>query len=352
MVDGVTPTRDDAEFIPFEAVGEDMTMTMTMTMTMVDTTVVPDEAGNRVDDATMTFDTATSTATSTATTTPTPTPASSGSSTIFSFHIISTGLDLIPWDLLTLEHVIGQGARSQVHAGYMYGAPVAIKIMSSLSKRMMDAFVKEIEILHRVRHPNIVSVYGYVRPASSCVGIVTELMSGGDLHTRVHKHGGHPLRVQDALSLLVDVGHALCFLHAKGMPHRDIKPSNVVLNARGDQAKLADFGLSADVQEVLHLEGAGTERYAAPEVLLGGVADMDSDVFSFGVMAYEVLSGRRPFANAPSGNVRGNVFHPPGEPTDFPGGVEGEIVDIIFECFGDTGSRPSMFDLVRVLSQP
>jgi serine/threonine-protein kinase len=155
-------------------------------------------------------------------------------------------------------------------------------------------FLREQEILRRVSHPNIVRVLGMGTDPSPF--LVEEFVPGGDLKTLLRDGGEIPL--PRAIDLLWGILRGLAELHDLGIVHRDLKPGNILLRKDGEPV-IADFGL-ATMKDLaaLTLEPAilGTLHYMAPEQLRGAPADCRSDVFSFGVLAFQVLSSSLPFA--------------------------------------------------------
>ena len=182
---------------------------------------------------------------------------------------------------------------------------VAIKILHeehAANPVLVDAFLREARCYAALTHPNIVSVYGCDvidgRPF-----IAMELVEGFDLRTWLRdKDHDRPIQHDAALSILRDVGRALEAAHGAtpSVAHRDLKPANIMLSARGD-VKLADFGLALVGDSQLTHTGTlkGSPPYMSPEQTYGtrldSAAAQRSDLFSFGVVAYELLTGANPF---------------------------------------------------------
>ena len=152
-------------------------------------------------------------------------------------------------------------------------------------------FLQEAKAAAALNHSNICTIYG-VEESAGTMFIAMEYIEGGTLRTRL------PFaKVDDALTMAIQIGEALQEAHARGIVHRDIKADNIMVTSRG-QAKVMDFGL-AKVKGMLRLTRAssamGTIGYMAPEQLQGGEADHRSDIFSFGVLLFEMLTGKFPF---------------------------------------------------------
>ncbi|MBM3274587.1 MAG: serine/threonine protein kinase, partial [Candidatus Sericytochromatia bacterium] len=170
---------------------------------------------------------------------------------------------------------------------------VAPELGADARKQQLDAILREVSIASRLVHPGVVHVVDHFVEDDDGY-IVMEWLEGGSLREKLDRDGGM-LPVEQALEITTQVGEALTYAHGQGVIHRDIKPENVMVT--GNRATLLDFGIAA----VPGLDGAeethrsGTARYIAPEVLRGQDIDERSDVFSLGVMLYEVLTGRYPY---------------------------------------------------------
>ena len=185
------------------------------------------------------------------------------------------------------------------------GARCALKVLApsdaSDESRFEERFKNEAEFALKTRHPNLVEVWDAGR--DSATGLyyhVMEYLPGGSLRELVDsaKNG---LPIKRAVSIARDIAHALVHIERNGMVHRDIKPDNVLFTADG-VAKLTDFGISRFEQgEDVHVTHAaaviGTPAYMAPEQMINSHdVDIRADIYSFGVMLYELLAGRRPNA--------------------------------------------------------
>jgi serine/threonine protein kinase len=152
-------------------------------------------------------------------------------------------------------------------------------------------FLQEAQAAAALNHPNICTIYG-IEDNEGHLFISMEYIEGGTLREKL------PFaKTDDALTIAMQIGEALQDAHAKGIVHRDIKADNVMLNAKG-QAKVMDFGL-AKLKGSLKLtrtsSTVGTLGYMAPEQIQGGEVDHRSDIFSFGVLLFEILTGKLPF---------------------------------------------------------
>ncbi|HSD27884.1 MAG TPA: protein kinase [Vicinamibacteria bacterium] len=178
---------------------------------------------------------------------------------------------------------------------------VAVKLISPLVPvegsldETLGRFRREAQAAGKLSHPNVVSVHDMdVDQGTGTPFIVMEYVDGVPLSTVLREHATVPLA--QALEIVQQVGAALVEAHEHGIVHRDIKPANVFLDARG-RVKVGDFGIARVAGSELTQAGVtlGTPGYLAPEVLRGATADARSDVFALGVLAYQLLAGRRPF---------------------------------------------------------
>lgn len=186
---------------------------------------------------------------------------------------------------------------------------VAIKILGDDFKSHPDALIalqREARRMQRLSHPNIASVYDFDRDGTH-VYLVMELLEGESLDKVLARQAGTGLPLQQARRLIEDAGSALRHAHTKGLVHSDFKPANVFVTSSGE-VKIIDFGIAriakdtskgADavgtVFDAGHL-GAYTNAYASPEQILSAAEpDPRDDVYAFGLVAYEALSGKHPF---------------------------------------------------------
>jgi serine/threonine protein kinase/Tol biopolymer transport system component len=212
---------------------------------------------------------------------------------------LSTGDRLGPYEITGL---IGKGGMGEVYRGtdIRLGRPVAIKVSS---REFNDRFEREAKAISALNHPNICTLYD-IGPNY----LVMEFVEG-ELLSKIIERG--PLPLDKALMYAVQIVDALSAAHAKGIVHRDLKPGNIIITKNG--VKVLDFGLarlttermpSADadnvetVTEPITRAGAvlGTLYYMAPEQLEAKETDERSDIFSFGIVCYEMITGQRPFA--------------------------------------------------------
>jgi serine/threonine-protein kinase len=178
--------------------------------------------------------------------------------------------------------------------------PVALKVLFpeyAIDPNFVERFRREAQSAAALTHPNIVAVYDWGK-VNTTYFIAMEYVEGKTLATLLKERG--PLSPTHACDVISEVAAALSFAHENGVIHRDVKPGNILIGL-GGQVKVADFGiaraLGANVEEALTEIGSvmGTATYLSPEQAQGAQPDPRSDIYSLGVMMYELVAGRAPF---------------------------------------------------------
>ncbi len=198
---------------------------------------------------------------------------------------------------------LGRGGMAQVYRAYhpQLDRYVAIKVMrTDLAEEpeFLARFKREAQAVATLRHSNIVQVFDF--DAQDNVSyMVMELLEGDTLRARLsdYRVRGEPMPLGETTRILLDVLDGLAYAHSEGMIHRDIKPANIMLTKRG-QAVVADFGIAQIMGSTRHTAtGAlmGTLNYVAPEQGLEGKSDARSDIYSLGIVFYEMLTQQTPF---------------------------------------------------------
>ena len=214
-----------------------------------------------------------------------------------------------PPDLRVLENdyalirELGRGGMAAVYLARRRdtGRLVAIKAVRARYLDDPDAlrrFAREARTVAGLSHPNIVRTEAIEQIGDRAVAIIMEYIDGGTVRDRLREYGA--FSAEDAESVLRDLANALGYAHRQGIVHRDVKPENVFLEAGTRRALLSDFGIARRIEgdAPITLLGAalGTPQYMSPEQIDGGRIDGRSDIYSLGVLGWELLNGRRPWA--------------------------------------------------------
>jgi serine/threonine protein kinase len=215
-----------------------------------------------------------------------------------------------------VESVLGKGAMGMVYLARdkRIGRRVALKTVQvqqqfedeSEATEFYQRLQREAEVCGAMQHPNIVTLYepGYENNVISF--LATEWVEGESLRERLKR--SKPLPLDEALRISEDILRGLAYAHTKGVIHRDIKPANILLSTDG-QAKIADFGIARPVDSTLTAVGSmlGTPNYMSPEQVKCADVTARSDLFSVGVVMYEMLTGVKPFSASDVSSILRNV---------------------------------------------
>ena len=201
------------------------------------------------------------------------------------------------WGHLRLLEPLGNGAFGQVYRAWdtRLDREVALKLLpadSDAGDARASSIIHEGRLLARVRHPNIVTIYGAERIGDT-VGLWMERVDGETVEQRLSRQS--PLEPSAAIEIGIQICHAVSAVHQAGLLHRDIKAQNVML-ARDGRAVLMDFGTGRELAgaSAYQVPLAGTPLYLAPELLRGGDATIQSDIYSLGVLLYRMVTGTYP----------------------------------------------------------
>jgi serine/threonine-protein kinase len=213
-----------------------------------------------------------------------------------------------------IDGVLGRGAMGVVYRAYdpMIARVVALKtIRKELfadceQAELINRFKNEVQAAGRLQHPGIVMVFDYGEDAESAY-IAMEFIDGAPLDTLLSP--GQPTALARVAAWMGDLLQALEYAHARGVVHRDIKPANLLINA-GAHVKISDFGIARIASSTLTQAGAvvGTPSYMAPEQFRGEQADGRADIFSSGIVLYQLLTGARPFSGT-AATVMHQIMH-------------------------------------------
>lgn len=243
-----------------------------------------------------------------------------------------------------INSLIGKGGMGEVYQArdVRLDRIVALKLLPAevaADKERMRRFIREAKAASALNHPNVAHIYE-IGEEGSLSFIAMEYVEGQTLADRIN---GQPVSINEAIKIGIQIADALDEAHRKGITHRDIKPANVMLNERG-QVKVLDFGLakvaqpaaqsiSSDISTMAKTAPGvvmGTVPYMSPEQAVGDDVDHRSDIFSLGVLLYEMLAGRRPFAGATvSETIAAILRDEPPSLSDHLPGVSRELAKII-----------------------
>ncbi len=214
---------------------------------------------------------------------------------------------------------IGRGGMAEVYLGVhtLLDRPVAIKVLHGYLTEdisFIERFKREAKSVANLRHPNIVQVYDF-DVYEDMLFMVMEYIDGINLHQRLVEldREGKRLPIKQVGTIINDIASALDYAHSQGMLHRDIKPSNILLDSRG-KAYLTDFGIARILSDhKLTATGTmlGTPAYMSPEQGRGDELTEESDIYSLGIVAFEMLTGQVPYdARTPIAIVNKQITAP------------------------------------------
>lgn len=260
----------------------------------------------------------------------------------------------ILWEDLTVGEQIGQGSCGTVYHALWYGSDVAVKVFSKqeYSEDVIFSFRQEVSLMKRLRHPNILLFMGAVTsPQRLC--IVTEFLPRGSLF-RLLQRNTTKLDWRRRVHMALDIARGMNYLHHCNPPiiHRDLKSSNLLVD-KNWTVKVGDFGLSRLKHEtyLTTKTGKGTPQWMAPEVLRNEPSDEKADIYSYGVILWELATEKIPWDNLNSMQVIGAVGFMD-QRLDIPKDVDPQWIAIIESCWhSDPKCRPTFQELVERLKE-
>ncbi|HUG15607.1 MAG TPA: protein kinase [Thermomicrobiales bacterium] len=243
-----------------------------------------------------------------------------------------------------LGEVVGEGGMAVVCRGHdlLLNRPVAIKILRAqyaADEGFLRRFEREAQAAAGFSHPNIVNVYDVGTDGDQHY-IVMEYIRGPSLKDLIRRQG--PFSVDGAIFVIGQVASALDYAHQRGLIHRDIKPQNILVDRDGN-AKVVDFGIAKGMRDVNLTEagtGMGTVHYVSPEQARGEPATPESDLYSTGVVLYEMLTKELPFeADTPVGVAMQHVNSPPPLPSGINPSIPPRVDDIVLKALAKEPSE-------------
>lgn len=250
-------------------------------------------------------------------------------------------------DRYRVERSVGRGGMAEVFLAHdlLLDRPVALKVLFpeyANDANFVERFRREAQSAAGLTHPNIVAVYDWGK-VNNTYFIAMEFVQGRTLASILKEK--LRLTAKQACDVAVDVASALGFAHENGVVHRDIKPGNILIGSTG-QVKVADFGiaraLGSAVEEGLTQTGSvmGTATYLSPEQAQGSQPDPRSDIYSLGVVMYEMVAGRAPFIGDNAVGIAYQQVHGvPPAPSEFVSDVPREFEAIVAKCMAKSADR-------------
>eukprot|EP01114_Cavostelium_apophysatum_P003938 TRINITY_DN1406_c0_g3_i2.p1 TRINITY_DN1406_c0_g3~~TRINITY_DN1406_c0_g3_i2.p1 ORF type:complete len:326 (-),score=113.24 TRINITY_DN1406_c0_g3_i2:180-1157(-) len=260
----------------------------------------------------------------------------------------------IDYNELQQKEVLGKGFFGEVRKAVWKGTDVAVKVIyreSFGSQNDLSIFTKEISILSRLRHPNVILFLAACNQGvNRC--IVTEYMANGSLYNLIH-HNWDTLEKNPMLKykMICDIAKGMTYLHDVSILHRDLTPKNILLDSNLN-CKVSDFGLSilADAGEQV-TTSLGCLPYQSPEVFRGDVYSEVADVYSFGCIVYELVTGSEPQKGTPPLKFANMVAYEDFRP-EIPEAVLPKYRQLITDCWTAAPShRPKFKNILSDLQQ-
>jgi len=240
---------------------------------------------------------------------------------------------------------------------------VAVKLLRrelSADPTCRRRFEREAQAAARLSHDCVTTVYSVGRLDNDVPYIVMEYVDGSNLAEILNAHG--PFSVDEAVGLLVQISTALGAAHEQNIVHRDVKPANVLTDNKTGQATLTDFGVAAILETGTETmtrltrvdERLGDPRYMSPEQLRGEPLTGQSDIYSLGIIGYELLTGKGPFDDPEIGNMASaHLRRPPPDLSQLRADVPQALSDTLKRCLAKSpANRPRAQDLPRLMQDP
>ncbi|CAA3029227.1 serine threonine- kinase CTR1 [Olea europaea subsp. europaea] len=262
----------------------------------------------------------------------------------------------ISWDELHIKERIGAGSFGTVHRAEWHGSDVAVKVLTiqDFHDDQFKEFLREVAIMKRVRHPNLVLFMGAVtkRPHLS---IVTEYLPRGSLYRLIHKPAaGEILDPRRRLRMALDVAKGINYLHHLNPPilHWDLKSPNLLVD-KNWTVKVCDFGLSRFKANtfISSKSVAGTPEWMAPEFLRGEPSNEKSDIYSFGVIIWELVTMQQPWSGLSPAQVVGAVAFQ-NRRLAIPPNTSPVLISLMESCWADDpAQRPTIASIMETLKK-
>nr|AFK49025.1 unknown [Lotus japonicus] len=250
------------------------------------------------------------------------------------------------------------GAHSRLYHGVYEGEAVAVKLIrvpdddenGTLAARLEKQFISEVTLLSRLHHENVIKFIAACRkPLVYCV--ITEYLSEGSFRAYLHKLEKKTISLQKLIAFALDMAHGMEYIHSQGVIHRDLKPENILIN--GDfRLKIADFGIACEDGSCdLLADDPGTYRWMAPEMIKRKSYGRKVDVYSFGLILWEMLTGTLPYEDMTPIQAAFAVVNKNSRPV-IPSNCPPAMRALIEQCWSlNPDKRPEFWQVVKVLEQ-
>ncbi|KAG1346582.1 dual specificity protein kinase splB [Cocos nucifera] len=250
------------------------------------------------------------------------------------------------------------GAHSRLYHGIYKDQPVAVKIIRQpdddengvMAARLEKQFTREVTFLSHLYHRNVIKLAGACKnPPVFC--IITEYLSGGSLRAFLHKLDHKSLRLPTLIAISLDIARGMEFIHSQGVIHCDLKPENILFD-QDFCVKIADFGIACEEAYCDALaEDPGTYRWMAPEMIRHKAYGRKVDVYSFGLLLWEMVTGTVPYEDMMPIQAAFAVVNKNLRPV-IPANCPAPLQALIEQCWAlDPGKRPQFRQIVKVLEQ-
>ncbi|CAN6812400.1 unnamed protein product [Brassica oleracea] len=250
------------------------------------------------------------------------------------------------------------GLYSRLYHGKYEDKAVAVKLITvpdddengCLGARLEKQFTKEVTLLSRLSHPNVIKFVGaYKDPPVYCV--LTEYLPEGSLRSFLHKPENRSLSLKKLIEFVLDIARGMEYIHSRRVIHRDLKPENVLID-EDFQLKIADFGIACEEEYCDMLaDDPGTYRWMAPEMIKRKPHGRKADVYSFGLVLWEMVAGAIPYEDMNPIQAAFAVVHKNIRPA-VPGDCPAAMKALIEQCWSVApDKRPEFWQIVKVLEE-
>ncbi|KAL4319478.1 hypothetical protein GQ457_18G018620 [Hibiscus cannabinus] len=252
---------------------------------------------------------------------------------------------------LKFGNKVASGSCGDLFKGTYCSQEVAIKVLKPerINSDLQKEFAQEVFIMRKVRHKNVVQFIGACTKPPNLF-IVTEFMSGGSVYDYLHKHKG-VFKLPTLLKVAIDVSKGMNYLHQNNIIHRDLKAANLLMD-ENEVVKVADFGVArVKTQSGVMTAETGTYRWMAPEVIEHKPYDHKADVFSFGIVLWELLTGKIPYEFLTPLQAAVGVVQKGLRPT-IPKHTNPKLTELLERCWQqDPSLRPDFAEIIEILQK-